>query len=124
MSSKIFTGLRFILAIFVLVFGANKLYEFLPPIEGMSTEALAHFTSLETSKILLLSGVVEIAAGIALLTNKFAALMSVILMSVSVNTVLFHVVLDPPNIAPALALLALNCAALYNYRSSYKVLLS
>lgn len=124
MNSKIFMVLRILLGIFVLVFGANKFYEFLPPLEGLSNEALAHFLSLKSSNILLLSGVVEVVAGLALITNKFGALMALILMSVSVNAVLFHAVLDPGNIAPAVALLALNLIALYNYKDNYKALLS
>ena len=124
MNSKIFMVLRILLGLFILVFGSNKFHEFLPPFEGLSDEAIGHFTSLKNAKILLLVGIVEVVAGIALLTNKFSALMSIILMSVSVNAVLFHVVLDPGNIPPALGLLVLNIAMLYNYRDKYKAILS
>jgi len=50
--------------------------------------------------------------------------MSVILMSVSVNAVLFHATLDPGNIYSALALLVLNVAMLYGYKSNYKGMLA
>lgn len=44
-------------------------------------------------------------------------------MSVSINAVLFHVVLDPPKIYGALVLLALNVSMLYFYKNQYSQLL-
>lgn len=124
MNSKVFMTLRILLGIFVLVFGANKLYTFLPGPEGMTEAAGAYFGALVSAKTLTLVGIVEILAGLALIFNKFGALMAIILMSVSVNAVLFHAVLDPGNIVPALVLLALNVVALIGYKDKYKAILS
>jgi predicted membrane-bound mannosyltransferase len=49
--------------------------------------------------------------------------MALILMSVSINAVLFHVSLDPEKIWGALVLLALNITMVYFYRNQYKDLL-
>ena len=68
--------------------------------------------------------VVEIVAGLALIFNKYGALLALILMSVSINAVLFHAVLDPTNIAGALVMLVLNILVLYGYREKYSSLLS
>ncbi|WP_299254023.1 DoxX family membrane protein [uncultured Lacinutrix sp.] len=124
MNSKVFMILRILLGIFVLIFGINKFLNFLPAPEGMSADAGAYFGALVNSKTMVLVAIVEIAAGLALILNKFGALMALILMSVSVNAVLFHAVLDPGNIIPALALLALNIVALIGYKDKYKTLLS
>ncbi|WP_299387148.1 DoxX family membrane protein [uncultured Lacinutrix sp.] len=124
MNSKVFMILRILLGIFVLIFGINKFLNFLPAPEGMSADAGAYFGALVNSKTMVLVAIVEIAAGLALILNKFGALMALILMSVSVNAVLFHAILDPANIAPALALLALNIVALIGYKDKYKTLLS
>jgi putative oxidoreductase len=124
MNSKVFMILRILLGIFVLVFGVNKFADFLPAPEGMSADAGAYFGALVSAKTMTLVAVVEIVAGLALIFNKSGALMALILMSVSVNAVLFHAVLDPGNVAPAVALLVLNIAALYNYKDKYKALLS
>ncbi|WP_055435684.1 DoxX family membrane protein [Lacinutrix algicola] len=124
MNSKVFMVLRILLGIFVLIFGINKFLNFLPAPEGMSADAGAYFSALVNSKTMVLVAIVEIAAGLALILNKFGALMALILMSVSVNAVLFHAVLDPGNIIPALALLALNIVALIGYKDKYKTLLS
>lgn len=125
MNSKVLMVLRILLGLFLLIFGANKLYPggFLPAPEGMSELAGAYFGALMSAKVITLVAIVEVAAGLALLLNKYGALMSVILMSVSVNAVLFHATLDTGNIGPALALLILNIIALYNYKDSYKGML-
>ena len=86
-------------------------------------EALGYWTALTASKTMALVAIVEIAAGLALLFNKYAALMMVILMSVSVNAVLYHATMDPGTIGMALALLVLNIVMLYAYKDHYKSLL-
>ena len=123
MNSKVFTILRILLGVFILVFGINKFLNFLPMGE-MSADAGAYFGALVNSKTLVLIAIVEITAGITLILNKFGALLAIILMSISVNAVLFHAVLDPANIAGALVLLILNSITLYGYKDKYKALLS
>jgi len=124
MNSKVFKVLRLLLGLFVLVFGANKLYPggFLDMPE-MSKEAGIYFGALTSTKTLMLVAIVEVVAGLALLLNKYGALMSVILMSVSVNAVLFHLTLDLGGIGGAAVLLILNIAVLYGYKDKYKDLL-
>ena len=124
MNSKVFMILRILLGVFVLVFGLNKFLNFLPAPEGMSEAAGAYFGALISAKVISLVAIVEIAAGLALIFNKYGALLALILMSVSVNIVLFHATLDPGNIVPGIVLLVLNIVALYGYKDKYKNLLS
>lgn len=124
MNSKVFMAIRVILGLFVLVFGSNKLFPFLPAPEGMSEASGAFFGALVSTKTLTLVAIVEVTSGLALLLNKYGALMAIILMSVSVNAVLYHTVLDPGNIGPALGLLLLNIVVLYGYKDKYKGLLA
>ena len=122
MNSKVLMVVRILLGLFVLTFGLNKFLHFIPMGE-MPAEAGAYFGALASAKVITLVAIVEIVAGLALLLNKYGALMSVILMSVSVNAVLFHVTLAPEGLGPALALLILNIIVLYNYKDSYKGML-
>ena len=124
MNSKLFMVIRILLALMVLVFGSNKFFDFLPPPEGMSEAAGAYFGALVSVKLVSLIAVVEIVSGLALLFNKWGALMAIILMSVSVNAVLYHATLDMGNIGPAIGLLVLNILVLYGYKDKYKELLS
>ncbi len=123
MNSKVFLAIRILLGLFVLIFGLNKFLSFIP-FGDMSPEAGAYFGALSSAKVLTLVGIVEIVAGLALIFNKYGALLALILMSISVNAVLFHITLDPANSAGALVLLVLNILVLYGYKSKYKDLLS
>jgi putative oxidoreductase len=125
MNSKVFMVLRIVLGLFVLVFGANKLYPggFLSMPE-MSADAGTYFGALVSTKTLMLVAIIEVVSGLALILNKYGALMSVILMSISVNAVLFHLTLDPGGIGGAAVLLVLNIVVLYGYKDNYKALLA
>ncbi len=122
MNSKVFMVLRILLGLFVLVFGLNKFLDFMPMGE-MSADAGAYFGALVNTKTLTLVALVEIVAGLALIFNKFGALLALILMSVSVNAVLFHATLEPASIPGALVLLILNILVMYGYKDKYAALL-
>ncbi len=122
MNSKVFMVFRILLGVFVLVFGLNKFLQFLPPPE-LPEAAGGYFGALMSSKTMALVAIVEIVAGLALIFNKFGALMALILMSVSVNAVLFHATLAPSGIGPALALLLLNILVLVGYKDRYSDIL-
>jgi len=123
MNSKVFMVLRILLGLFVLIFGLNKFLHFIPMAE-MSEAAGNYFGALTATKTITLVAIVEIIAGLAIIFNKYGALLALILMSVSINAVLFHAMLDPGNIAGAAVLLALNIAVLYGYKDKYKDLLA
>ncbi len=122
MNSKVFLVLRILLGLFVLVFGANKFLHFLPPPE-LGDAGMSYFGALSGTQTLTLVAIVEVLAGLALIFNKFGALMSLILMSVSVNAVLFHATLEPGGIGPALVLLILNVLMLIGYKDKYQEIL-
>ena len=123
MNSKVFLVLRILLGLFVLVFGLNKFFHFIP-MDAPAEDAGAYFGALTSTKTLMLVAIVEIFSGLAIIFNKYGALMALILMSVSVNAVLFHATLDPANIMGALILIVLNILVIYGYKDKYKDLLS
>lgn len=123
MNSKVLLVLRIIFGLILVVFGSNKFLHFMSMGE-MPQAANDYFATLMSTKTITLVAIVEIMAGIALLFNKYAALMMLILMSVSINAVLFHVFLAPGGIAMGLALLVLNIVMLYAYRDRYQGLLN
>ncbi|MDD7886409.1 DoxX family membrane protein [Flavivirga sp. 57AJ16] len=123
MNSKVFMVVRILLGLFVLFFGLNKFFHFMDMGE-MSAEAGAYFGALASVNLITLIAIVEIVAGLTFIFNKFGALLALILMSISVNAVLFHATLEPGSIAGALILLVLNIIVLYGYKDKYKDLLS
>lgn len=125
MNSKILLAVRIIFAVFLLFFGSNKLLHFFDPPPPPSADAIGYWTALgHLTYTMTVVAIVEIAAGLSLILNKYAALMMLILMSVSINAVLYHIGLDAENVMMAVVLLALNIFMLYNYRESYKGILS
>jgi hypothetical protein len=122
MSPKIFMFLSILLGILVLVFGTNKLVDFLP-LPELTGDAADYFTELTKAKTMTLVGVTLIIVGLGLILDKYGALLTLILMSISVNAFMFHVFLNPSGIAMTAILLILNIAVLYGYKDKYKDLL-
>ncbi len=122
MNTKLLFAIRIIFGLLLLVFGSNKFLNFMSPGE-MPEAAMSYFGAIMSTKTLTLVAIVEILAGLSLLLNKYSALMMLILMSISVNAVLFHAFLAPEGIAPAVLLLVLNLVMLYSYRDKYQPLL-
>lgn len=122
MNLKVLMTIRIIFALFLLFFGLNKIFGFVDP-PPPPEEAMGYWAALMAAKTMTLVAIVEIAAGLSLLVNKYAALMMVILMSVSINAVLYHLTLDIASVIMALVLLALNVFMLYAYRDNYKGLI-
>ncbi|BAO74804.1 hypothetical protein [Winogradskyella sp. PG-2] len=123
MSATIFMILRLILGILSLVFGINKFADFLP-IPETTGDAANYFSALTSAKTMELVGITLILAGLSLIFNKYSALMTVMLMSISINAFLFHAVLDPSGIARTALFLLLNITLLIGYKDKYKVLLN
>jgi len=85
-------------------------------------EAEGYWTAIMATKTIKVVALVEIASGLTLLLNKYAALMMIILMSVSVNAILYHIAMDPAAIGMAVGLIILNIVMLYGYKDKYKEL--
>ena len=122
MNSKAFMVVMIFLGLFALIFGLNKFFSFMPMPE-MSEAAGAYFGALMSTKTLTLVAIVEIVAGLALIFNKYGALLAIILMSVGVNAVLFHATLDMAGMPAAAVFLILNIVVLIGYKDKYKPML-
>lgn len=123
MNSKVIMVIRIVFGILIAIFGANKFYPFMPAPTEMPEGIMNYMSALMTTKTIYLVGAVELIAGLSLIFNKYTALMMIILMSVSVNAVLFHATMAPEGIGPALLLLILNVIMLFAYKDKYKDLL-
>jgi putative oxidoreductase len=111
--------IQFIFAFALLFFGGNKLFQFVLPPPAPEV-AWVYWDALNSSKTISLVAFVEIIAGLSLLFSKYTALTMLVLMSVSVNAVLYHLTLDLKGIPMALVLIVLNSYMLYENRHAYK----
>lgn len=121
--NKALSIIRIIFGVLLAVFGANKFLNFMPAPETLPDGIMNYMTALMSTKTLELVGAVELIAGLSFIFNKYGALLAIILMSVSINAVLFHVFLSPADSIGAIVLLVLNIVMLYVYRDKYKDLL-
>ena len=120
------TIIRIGLGLMLLVFGLNKFFWFMPDFEfGDNVGAAQLFQAFTDSGYMWpLVGGLEIIVGVRFITKKFFPAALLALIPISVNIVLFHAVLDPPNIGPALLVAILNGYFIYRNWNNYKLLFS
>ncbi len=119
--------LRLALGLLLLVFGVNKFVEFLPPFDfKQDVDAAALFQAFFDSGYILpgLVGGLEIVVGLLLVTKKWVPFALVALVPISVNIVLFHAVLNPANIGPALGVAIINVYLISKNWNHYKPMFS
>ncbi|WP_299125590.1 DoxX family membrane protein [uncultured Winogradskyella sp.] len=123
MNPTVFKVIRVIFGVLLVIFGANKFFNFMPAPEEMPESIINYMTALMSTKTIDLVGIVEIVAGLAFIFNKYGGLLAIILMSISINAVLFHAFLGPADIYGAIVLLILNIVMLFGYKHQYKDML-
>ena len=119
MKSKFTQIVRIFLGLILIVFGANKLYTFIP-LPQPPQQAADFMTSLDaTGYVLPVIAVFEIIIGFMLLFRFWVPFALVLLVPLSLNILLFHLFLDVPGIVAAVVVVALNAVLLYKHRIKY-----
>ena len=117
------TAARYLLGAVFFVFGLNGFLQFLPQ-PPMPVAAGSFFGALAATGYLLpLVKIVEVTAGVMLLSNRFVPLALALLAPNVVNIVLFHAMLAPGGLGIALVVLALEVGLAVSYREAYKPML-
>ena len=119
------TIIRIGLGLLLLVFGLNKFFWFMPAFEfGKNIGAANLFHSFtESGYMWPLVGGLEAVIGVLFIVKKAFPAAVLALIPISVNVVLFHAVLDPPNIGPALFVALLNGYFIYDNWGHYRRLM-
>jgi hypothetical protein len=114
---------RIALGIFMTFFGINGFLQFLPFPE--MADPAQHFMEAlnNTGYVFPVISIVELAAGILLLTNKFVPLSLVILFPVLFNALLFHLFLDILGIGAAAMAIGMTIFLMFSYKRDYSKLL-
>ena len=122
MNSKLTMALRLLLGLILLVFGLNKFFHFLPmpPMEGAPAEFMGALG--KTGYMFPLIALTEIVAGVLLILNKWTGLALVFTAIISVNIILFHLVLAPAGIGLAAVVAILNIILMYTNWKKFKTL--
>jgi uncharacterized membrane protein YphA (DoxX/SURF4 family) len=119
------TVARVLLGLAFFVFGLNGFLNFIPPPpEPMPEGAVKLGTAfMESGYLFQLIKGTEVAAGLALLCNRFVPLALVVLAPVVLNIVAFHVWLVPSGLGLSLVLAALTLYLAWAHRQAYAPLL-
>ncbi|MFK5976779.1 MAG: hypothetical protein QM493_09750 [Sulfurovum sp.] len=120
MKNKIFLGIQVISGLMLVVFGLNGFLHFMPmpkpdPLMGAYLGAL-----FATGFIFPIVATIELIAGIAYLSNKFAPLMAVILMPIMLNAFLSHLFLDIGGIGGSLFILIATIIVMLKNKERYR----
>jgi uncharacterized membrane protein YphA (DoxX/SURF4 family) len=111
-----------VLALILIVFGANKLYPFIPLPQPPQSAADFMGSLAATGYVLPVVAIFEIFIGLLLIFKKWVPFALLLLAPISLNILLFHLFLDVPAITIALVVVILNCILLYKYKQKYKPL--
>lgn len=106
----------------LLTFGLNKFFWFMPDFEfGDNLGAKNLFEAFTASGYMWpLVGGLEAVIGLLFIIKKAFSAALLALIPISVNVVLFHAVLDPPNIGPALLVAIVNGYFIYRNWNHYR----
>lgn len=110
---------RSLLGLAFVVFGLNYFLGFLPAKPPEDPAAGVFIGALVTGKVMALAKVIEIVAGLALLTNRFVPLALALLAPILVNINLFHGVFAPAGLPLTVGLLAFELYLAWAYRGAF-----
>lgn len=114
---------RILLGLGFVVFATNYFIPFLPPQPAPPPEALPFLTGFAGSGMLTLVKVIELGAGLILLSNRFVPLALALLAPIIVGIVAVHVLLAPGGLPLAGVFLALELVLAWGYRAAFASML-
>ncbi|PWA06898.1 DoxX family membrane protein [Flavobacterium psychrotolerans] len=122
MNSQFTLLVRIVLGTVLIVFGSNSFLHFIPL--PTPTGAAADFIKLlsATKYIFPVVGILEVFIGIMLLLKKGVPFFILVLAPISINILLFYLLLDFPGVSAALIIALLNAILIYKYWKRYSPL--
>jgi len=115
---------RVLLGLIFLVFGSNAFLHFLPmpPLpQGVTGEYLHSFFA---SGYVYVIGALQVIGGLLLLIGRFVPLGLTILGGIIVNIWIFHLLMAPEGVPPAIVVTILELFLIWRYRNAFKGILS
>lgn len=116
---------RTLLGLALVVFGLNGFLNFIqpPPDMVLPEKAMAFSVALvESGYMMPLIGATLLVSGLLLLINCFVPLALVLLAPFLVNSVAFHVALEPTGLPNAIVFVVLELYLAWTYRAAYRPL--
>ncbi len=112
-------GARVFLGLVFVVFGLNGFFHFIPTPEMAEAAGSLMGALVATGYFMIVVKLVEVLAGLMILTGRFLPLGLILLAPVSVHILLFHVFLDPKSLPMAIFIIVLQLFLAWAYRGSF-----
>ena len=120
---RLITIARVLLGLGFTVFALNYFVPFLPAQDAPPAEALPFLGAFVSSGMLTLVKVIELGAGILLLTNRFVPLALALLAPIIVGIAAFHILLAPAGMPIVAVFVALELVLAWGYRNAFTPML-
>lgn len=114
---------RVLLGLGFVVFAANYFVPFLPAQDPPPPEAMPFLVGFAGSGLLTLVKVIELGAGLLLLSNRFVPLALALLAPIIVGIFAVHALLMPAGLPIAVVFLALELVTAWSYRNAFAPML-
>jgi len=114
---------RLLLGAAFVLFSANYFVPFLPQPAPPPAEAMAFIGAFVGSGLLTLVKVIELAAGLLLISNRFVPLALALLAPILVGITAFHIRLAPAGVPLPIALVLLELVLAWSYREAFAPML-
>lgn len=120
------TVVRFLLGLPLVVFGLNGFLNFIPPPAApLPAAAMDFLTALaNTGYMLPLIAITHLTVGVLLVINRFVPLALALFAPFIVNSVAFHVALEPSGVPVSLVFLGFELYLAWCYRDAFRPMLA
>ena len=115
---------RFLLGLMFVVFGANGFLHFLPMPPMPPSVGTTFIGILMATHYALVVSAIQLIGGALLLVNKYVPLALTLLGPVIVNIFLFHALMDPHGIMPALVVVVLWAILFWKNKQAFAGILA
>jgi uncharacterized membrane protein YphA (DoxX/SURF4 family) len=120
------TVVRILLGLPLVVFGLNMFFHFIPEPSTPMLEGAAAFAGalFKSGYMMQLIGVTQLVVGIMLVSNRFVPLALALFAPFMVNSIAFHVFLEPSGLIMAGIFMAMELYLAWSYRAAYRSMLA
>ncbi|MBA2541198.1 MAG: DoxX family protein [Deltaproteobacteria bacterium] len=120
---RIIHAARILLGLGFVAFAVNYFVPFLPPQDAPPAEAMPFLAGFAGSGMLTLVKLIELGAGLLLLSNRFVPLALALLAPIVVGILAFHLLLAPAGTPIAVVFLVLELGLAWGYRAAFAPML-
>lgn len=119
-NKKLVRTVQIIFGLMLLLFGLNMFFQFMPALQFNEAGSSFIGALFSTGYIFPIMGIVWILAGLLFVFNKCSPFAAVLVFPITINLILFHMILDSTGWIFAFVILILNLELIFAHWNAYK----